>query len=207
MFKGYERIDWIHSAALRNSEERFMNLMHHFNVNNLRAAFRQLEGNKAVGVDQITKQVDQEYLEENLFKLFDEIKRGGWRPKPSREVLIPKPQGGFRPLAVGCLEDKIVQALTAKILEAIYEPLFHRHSFGFRSGKNTHQALARLYKVISQVEDNCVVVEMDIEKFFNSMDHNKLIELMETRIGDSFFLRHISRQLRNSILGENGEIR
>jgi RNA-directed DNA polymerase len=207
MFKGYERIDWIHSAALRDVDERFMNLMHHFNVNNLRAAFRQLDGSKAVGVDQITKRVYQNDLETNLFKLHDEIKRGGWRPKPSREILIPKPQGGFRPLAVGCLEDKIVQALTAKILEAIYEPVFHRHNFGFRTGKNTHQALSRLYKVVNQVAEKCVVVEMDIEKFFNSMDHSKLIELMEKRIGDSFFLRHIRRQLRNSILGEDGEVR
>ena len=205
-FKGYERLDWINSAATKRPEERCKNFMHHFSVNNLRQAFRQLDGNKAVGIDKITKKKYRENLEQNLESLADEIHRGGWRPKPSREVLIPKPQGGTRPLAIGCLEDKIVQLLGAKILEAIYEPLFHRHSYGFRPGRNTHQALARLYKVIEQRPDNCVVVEMDIEKFFNSMDHGLLIELIEKKIGDQSFLRLIRRILRNSILSEKGEL-
>jgi RNA-directed DNA polymerase len=205
-FKGYERLHWINSAALANREIRFGNLLHHFSIGNLRQAFRQIDGNKAVGIDQVTKKEYGRNLEENLAKLSDEIRRGGWRPKPSREKLIPKPQGGFRPLAIGCLEDKIAQLLMAKILEAIYEPIFHRHSYGFRAGKNTHQALARLYKVVSERPDNCVVVEMDIEKFFNSMDHGLLMELIEKRIEDQHVLRLIRRMLRNSILHENGEI-
>jgi RNA-directed DNA polymerase len=205
-FKGYERLHWINSAALADREKRFDNLLHHFTPGNLRQAFRQIDGNKAVGIDQVTKTEYGKNLEENLAKLADEIRRGGWRPKPSREKLIPKPQGGHRPLAIGCLEDKIVQLLMAKILEAIYEPSFHRHSYGFRTGRSTHQALSRLYKVISERPDNCVVVEMDIEKFFNSMDHDVLMELIEKRIGDQHALRLIRRMLRNSILHENGEI-
>ena len=185
---------------------RFRNLFHHFSIENLRQAFRQIDGNKAVGIDQVTKKQYAKDLEENLSKLCDEIRRGGWRPKPSREKLIPKPQGGYRPLAIGCLEDKIVQLLMAKILEALYEPIFHRHSYGFRSGRNTHQALSRLYKVISERPDNCVVVEMDIEKFFNSMDHDVLMEMIEKKIEDQHVLRLIRRMLRNSILHENGEI-
>jgi len=175
-------------------------------VNNLRQAFRQIDGNKAVGIDQVTKQEYGKNLEENLTKLADEIYCGGWRPKPSREKLLLKPQGGFRPIAIGCLEDKIVQLLMAKILEALYEPIFHQHSYGFRTARNTHQALARLYKVVSDRPDNCVVVEMDIEKFFNSMDHDLLMELIGKRIRDQHVLRLIRRMLRNSILHENGEI-
>ncbi len=205
-FKEYERLDWINSAAQAKHTKRFDNLLHHFNVNNLRQAFRRLDGNKAVGIDQVTKKEYEKNLEENLTKLADEIYRGGWRPKPSRERLIEKPQGGFRPLAIGCLEDKIVQTLMAKVLEAIYEPIFHRHSYGFRTRRNTHQALARLYKVVSEREETCVAVEMDIEKFFNSMDHDLLMWLIGTRIGDQHVLRLIRRMLRNSILHENGEI-
>ncbi len=205
-FKGYERLDWINSAATKDKEARFMNLMHHFSVENLRQAFRQLDGNKAVGIDGITKKQYQEKLEPNLEALSDEIARGGWRPRPSREVLIPKPQGGRRPLAIGCLEDKIVQLLTAKILEALYEPLFHRHSFGFRPGRNTHQALARLYKVIEERAETCIIVEMDIEKFFNSMDHELLMELIGKRIGDPHFLRLVRRMLRNSVLSQDGTL-
>ena len=205
-FKGYEKLDWINSAASRESTGRFMNLMHHLSVNNLRQAFQQLDGSKAVGVDGVTKKEYQKELQPNLESLADEIDRGGWRPKPSREVLIPKPQGGTRPLAIGCLEDKIVQLLMSKVLEAIYEPIFHRHSYGFRPGRNTHQALSRLYKVVQERSENCTVVEMDIEKFFNSMDHDLLLEMIEKKIGDQHFLRLLRRVLRNSILSQEGEL-
>ena len=206
LFKGYERLHWINLAALKNTETVFMNIMHHFSVENLKQAFRQLDGNKAVGIDQVTKKEYGKKLQENLGELCDEIKRGGWRPKPSREKLIPKPQGGSRPLAIGCLEDKIVQLLTAKVLEAIYEPIFHRHSYGFRPAKNSHQALTRLYKIVTEREENCVAVEMDIEKYFGSIDHEVLMDIIGKKIGDQSFLRLVRRMLRNSILHENGEI-
>jgi RNA-directed DNA polymerase len=206
-FKGYVRLDRINSAACNNKDQKFKALIAQFSVANLRQAFRCLDGSKAVGIDQITKDEYSKNLEANLLALEDEISRGGWRPKPSREVLIPKASGGTRPLAIGCLEDKIVQQLGAKILEAIYENSFHRHSYGFRPKRNTHQAIARLYKVVQEREEKCVIVEMDIEKFFNSMNHEKLIEVLSQRIEDHHFLRLIKRMLRNSILSEEGEIR
>ncbi len=179
-------------------------LMHHFNEHNFRQAFRQINGNKAAGIDQVTKREYGKNLQANIESLEVEIKRGGWRPKPSRQVLIPKPQGGLRPLAVGCLEDKLVQLVTAKILEAVFEPIFHRHSYGFRSGKSPHNALSRLYQEINRRGKHAVVVEMDIEKFFDNVNQDKLMEMIETRIKDPFFLRHLRRVLRNSILTEDG---
>jgi RNA-directed DNA polymerase len=205
-FKGYERLHRINSASITNRDERFNNLMHHFSIGNLREAFRQIHGNAAVGIDHVTKEMYAQDLEANLLELRDSIFRGGWRPQPSREKLIPKPQGGFRPLAIGCVEDKIVQLLMAKILEAIYEPIFHRHSYGFRPRRNAHHAIARMYDIISERPDKCVVVEMDIEKFFNSINHDRLMELIEQKIADPSCLRLIRRMLRNSILHENGEI-
>ena len=199
-------MDWIYSAAQRQDTTRFMHLMHHFSVKNLEQAFRQIDGNKAVGVDGITKKEYQKELQANLEKLADGVYCGGWRPKPTREVLIPKPQGGTRPLAIGCLEDKIVQLLASKILEAIYEPVFHHHSYGFRPGRSTHQALSRLYKVVKERSENCTVVEMDIEKFFNSMDQDLLMELIGKRVGDQHILRLIRRMLRNSTLSQNGDL-
>lgn len=206
-FKGYVGLDRINSAAIDRPEEKMTHLMHHLNLVNLRHGFRELDGSKASGIDQVTKLEYGKDLEENIYNLCDEIQRGGWRPKPSREVLIPKPQGGTRPLAVGCLEDKIVQNVCAKILEAIFEPEFHRHSYGFRYKRSTHQAIAQLYQQIRYRADNCVVVEMDIEKFFNSIDHEKLMAIIEERIKDQHFLRLIRRQLRNSILSVDGEIK
>jgi group II intron reverse transcriptase/maturase len=180
--------------------------MHHINVHNLRQAFRELDGNKASGVDHVTKQEYQRNLEQNLETLHERICKGGWRPKPAREGVIPKPQGGTRPLAVGCLEDKIVQTLVARILEALYEPLFHRHSYGFRRGKSAHKAVGRLYENIDRRSQSCTVVEMDIEKFFNSMDHEWLMQKLEMKIGDRHFLRLIRRLLRNSVLSADGTL-
>jgi group II intron reverse transcriptase/maturase len=205
-FEGYVKLHWIRSAAAKRRDEKVRALAHHLNPPNLRRAFRELDGSRACGVDGVTKQQYDEKLESNLRALHDSIRCGGWRPRPSREVLIPKPQGGTRPLAIGCLEDKIVQKLTARILEAIYEPLFHRHSFGFRYGKSAHGALARLHQVIRERRKNCVVVEMDIEKFFNSVDHEWLMQKLELKIADEHFLRLIRRMLRGSILHEDGTL-
>ena len=205
-FRGYVKLHWIRAAALKRRKEPVRALMHHMQTDNLRRAFRELDGNKACGVDGVTKQHYQVELESNLRDLHDNIRCGGWRPKPSREVLIPKPQGGKRPLAVGCLEDKIVQMLTARILEALYEPLFHRHSYGFRRGKSPHEALGRLYSDISARRRKCVVVEMDIEKFFNSVSHEWLLQKLKLKIADTHFLRHIHRLLRASILHEDGAL-
>lgn len=202
--KGYARLDWIHTAAQKKPGERMRNLMHHFNRTNLRRAFRTLDGSKASGIDHVTKYGYQQNLEPNLQALEQSLRGGGWRPKPAREVLIPKPQGGMRPLAVGCLEDKIVQTLTARILDAVYEPAFHRHSYGFRRGKSAHQALGRAYEVIARRKHRCTVVEMDIEKFFDSVDHDWLVRTIEERIADPHFVRLIRRMLRNSVLHEDG---
>ncbi len=206
LFKGYIGIDRINSAAVMRTTDKFTHLMHHLNEVNLRQGFRKLDGATASGIDQVTKAEYGKNLSANIENLLGEVQRGGWRPKPSREKLIPKAYGGMRPLAIGCLEDKIVQNVCAKILEAIYEPIFHRHSFGFRPGKQAHQAIARLHQEIRLRKDNCVVVEMDIEKFFNNINHDKLMELINLRIKDQHFLRLIKRMLKNSILSEDGEV-
>lgn len=206
VFKGYYRLDWINSVAKKDSKAVFRNLVHHINEDNLRQAFRGLDGAKAVGIDRVTKSEYARNLHVNIGALSSEIARGGWRPRPSREVLIPKPTGGKRPLAIGCLEDKIVQTLVAKILEAIYEPRFHRNSYGFRPGRNAHQALARIYSAINKRGKHTVVVEMDIEKFFNHIDHERMMSFVEERISDQHFLRLIRRMLRNSILSKDGKL-
>lgn len=205
-FRGYVKLHWIRAAAEKRRQEKVGSLFHHFHADNLRRAFRELDGSRACGVDGVTKEQYQVKLESNLRALQDNIRCGGWRPRPSREVLIPKPQGGTRPLAVGCLEDKVVQTLAARILEAIYEPLFHRHSYGFRRGKSPHQALGRLYSVIESRRQKCVVVEMDIEKFFNSVDHEWLLQKLKLKIADEHFLRLIGRMLRGSVLHEDGSL-
>jgi RNA-directed DNA polymerase len=135
-FKGYARLHWIHTASQKQPTMAMHSLMHHLNQVNLRRAFQGLDGKKAIGIDHVTKSEYQGNLDQNLQTLEQTLRGGGWHPKPAREVLIPKPQGGMRPLAIGCLEDKLVQTAMARILEAIYEPQFHRHSYGFRRNKS-----------------------------------------------------------------------
>jgi group II intron reverse transcriptase/maturase len=207
-FKGFSGLDGIHSAAQRLPEERRLtNLRHHVSGDNLRVAFRQLDGRKAVGIDRTSKDEYSKRLEEKLPRLTRRLRAGTFHPKPSREVLIPKTNGGWRPLAVGTVEDRMVQTLLAKIYEAVFEPIFHRHSFGFRPGKSCHGALARVHRSITERKHETWVVEMDIEKFFNTMDHGKLMTMIRTRIGDKAFLRLTENLLKGSTLGENGEIR
>lgn len=205
-FKGYARLDWIHKAAKERPGERFTSVVHHFNEPNLRRAFQELSGSKAPGIDRVTKDQYRKDLDANIEALARALREGRYRPRPSRQVLIPKPQGGTRPLAVGCLEDKIVQTLAARILEAVFEPIFSRHSYGFRHGKSAHQAVGRLYETICDRKDTCVVVEMDIEKFFDSVDHDWLMDRLATRIVDPSFLRLIRTLLRADVLKASGEL-
>ncbi len=214
LFQGYARLHFILTAAQKQPQEPMRNLMHPLNRHNRRRAYATLDGTKASGIDHVSKNDYRQHLDQNLHALGQALRGGGWRPKPAREVLIPKPQGGMRPLAVGCLEDKIVQTLLARILEAIadlraaraWEPSFHRHSYGFRRGKLAHQPLGRAYETVCQRKGRCVAVEMDIEKFFDSVDHDWLSRTLGQRIGDLRFLRRLARMLRCSTLQADGTL-
>ena len=199
---GYSRLGLIRTVAQTRPAERFTSLVHLFNVPNLRRAFQELDGTKAPGIDRVTKDQYRVDLESNLVALEKKLRNGSYRPRPSRQVLIPKPQGGTRPLAVGCLEDKIVQTLMARILEAVFEPIFSARSYGFRRGKTAHQAIGRLYESITQSQDTAVVVEMDIEKFFDSMSQSWLMQKVESRIVDPKLLRLLRILLQADVLKE-----
>lgn len=205
-FTGYVRLDWIHKVAKARPTERFTSLVHHVSEANLRRAFHELDGSKAVGIDRVTKEQYRKDLDANIKALVTSLKNGSYRPSPSRQVLIPKPQGGTRPLAVGCLQDKIVQTLAARILEAVFEPIFSDVSYGFRRNKSPHQALGRLHETVEARSGRCVVVEMDIEKFFDSMNHRLLMQGLETRIADPNFLKLIRVLLRADVLKGDGQI-
>lgn len=206
-FYGYARLHWIHSAARKRPLESVTSLKHHYSEHNLRRAFHELKGSRASGIDRVTKHGYKANLDDNIAALHARIKGGGWRPRPSREVRIPKPQGGERSLAIGNVEDKIVQTLTARILDAVYDHQFHDFSYGFRRKKSAQQALRHLHRAIRARKQSCVVVEVDIEKFFDSMEHDWLIERIEEKIQDPHFLRLIRRLLRNSVLGVDGHVR
>ena len=145
---GVESID---KRARSQPTETFTALMHHFSVENLRACFAALDGRKAPGVDGVSKDDYAQDLESNLSALAQKLQQQAYRPQPVRRVEIPKADGNMRPLGISCTEDKIVQEMVRRVLDAIYEPVFLDTSYGFRPGRSAHDALRRLnQEVMSQ---------------------------------------------------------
>jgi len=169
----------------------FNNLGHIMDKAMLRDIFQQLDGRKAVGLDGMTKTEYSKNLEENLEELLRRIRRGTYKPKPSRITEIAKEDGSMRPLAISCFEDKIVQMAITQILQAIYEPRFLNSSYGFRPNRSCHDALRALHKATFTYKDGAVV-EIDISKYFNSIPHGPLVDFLQMKISDSRFLRLVS---------------
>ena len=124
-----------------NLRQGFNCLMPHFNKESLTKCFHELNGKKAVGIDRKTKEEYGKNLESNIGNLVSKMKAMSYWPGPVREVLIPKGDGKTRPLGISNFEDKIVQLMMSKILEAIYDPIFHDFSYGFRRGRGCHDAI------------------------------------------------------------------
>lgn len=185
----------------------FTSLFHHISdVDNLRACFKSLNGRKAVGVDNVTKEEYGRRLEENLHDLSERLKRGGYRPRPSRRSYIPKSGSEKgRPLGISSFEDKIVEASVKRTLEGIYEACFEDSSYGFRPGRNQHQCLDRLGRTIQQKRVS-YVVEADVKSFFDRVNHDWTMRFLEHRIKDRRVLRLIKRMLNAGVM-EGGLVR
>jgi RNA-directed DNA polymerase len=171
----------------------------------LNASFERLAANKAPGVDGMRKAEYADGLAERLANLSARLRRLGYRSKPVRRVYIPKASGkGRRALGVPSFEDRIVQDRASQILQAIWEPEFRDCSYGFRPGRNAHQALKRLAEVIT-VERTQWVVEADIKGFFDHVTHSHLLRFLAHRIADPRFLRITRRFLKAGVL-EDGAL-
>jgi len=197
------KLSFLSVRARRNPRERFTSLVHYLTVDFLRECFRELGRNKASGVDGVTVEGYGINLEENLKDLVGRLKRKRYRPRPVRRVNIPKPKGGTRPLGIPAVEDKIVQMGVKKILEAIFEVDFMEVSYGFRPRRGSHQALEVLDQAIMRGPVNWIV-DMDIEKFFDTVEHEWMMKFLEERIADPNILRLIGRFLRSGVM-EDGK--
>lgn len=173
----------VRRAAQRDREARFSALLHHVDVDRLRAAYRALNPRAATGVDGVRWQEYGRGLEGNLLDLHVRLHRGAYRAKPSRRTYIPKPDGRQRALGVAALEDKIVQRATVEVLNAIYEVDFLGFSYGFRPGRSQHDALDALAVGIERRRVNWVL-DVDIRDYFSSLDQSWLERFLEHRIAD-----------------------
>jgi group II intron reverse transcriptase/maturase len=184
----------------------FNNLGHLINLEMLRSCHHSQDGSKAVGSDGVTKEKYQQNLEENLEGLLIKIRRGSYHPQASRIVEIQKSNGSKRPLAIACFEDKIVQEAVKRILESIYEPLFLECSHGFRPERGCHTALISLNQSLMKWECGGVL-EIDLQKYFNTIPHKQLIEILKSKISDERFLYLIIKLLKAPILNDDGSER
>lgn len=193
-------------VSLKAQDKKFVfeNLLTHFHVDSFKEAFKALDGTKARGADGISKSEYGKNLEANLLNLEQRIKRGTYRPRPKKEVLIPKANGKTRPIAISCFEDKIVDWVVSKILTQIYEPLFIKTSYGYRPRKSAHDAIkACYYSLVKNKRKH--VVEIDFSSFFNTIPHRKLMKILGKKISDNKFKGLIGRFLVGDLISRDGE--
>jgi group II intron reverse transcriptase/maturase len=202
-------LERVQQAARTDKKQRFTALLHHiYDVERLRAAYLPIKKEAAAGVDGETWEHYGENLEANLQDLSHRLTRGAYRAKPVRRAYIEKvgKPGELRPLGVPALEDKIVQRATVEVLNAIYEQDFLEFSYGFRPERSPHQALDALAVGIMTRKVNWVL-DADIRKFYDTLDHGWLVKFVEHRIADRRVVRLIQKWLKAGVLEEGKRIR
>ncbi|HLB75997.1 MAG TPA: reverse transcriptase domain-containing protein, partial [Candidatus Dormibacteraeota bacterium] len=189
--------------AQTDREARFTALLHHVSLERLVMAYRALSPKAAPGVDGVTWEDYGQNLAANLRDLHDRVHSGRYRASPSRRAYIPKADGRLRPLGVATLEDKIVQRAVVEVLNAVYEADFLGFSYGFRPGRNPHQALDALTAGIYRKKVNWVL-DADIRDFFGQLDRDWLGKFLGHRIADKRVLRLIGKWLAAGVI-EDGK--
>ena len=189
----------IAQLSKENPNMVFTSVGHLINKEMLKDCHDKMDGNKAVGIDGITKEDYGRNLEENLEKLVESLKRKSYKPKPAKRVEIPKDNGKTRPLSIYCYEDKLVQEALRRILEAVFEPHFYDEMMGFRPNRSCHKALRKLNVMIMR-EKTSYVLDADIKGFFDHLDHEWIIRFVESRIKDPNITQLLRRFLKAGIM-------
>lgn len=193
----------VNEVARRDKKARFTALLHHVDVAALDRSFRRIRRRASAGVDGETVASYERELDARLRDLHVRLHTGRYRPKPVRRVFIPKADGGRRPLGIPTLEDKIVQGAVAEVLSAIYEADFVGLSYGFRPGRGPQHALMALREGMMTQYVNWVL-DADIRRFFDSVDHEWLLRMVAHQIADQRVLRLIRGWLKAGVM-EGGE--
>ena len=189
----------ISQLSSENPDMVFTSIGHLIGKEMLKDCHRKMDGDKAVGIDGVTKEEYGRKLEENLEKLVERLKKKSYKPRPARRVEIPKGNGKTRPLSIYCYEDKLVQEALRRILETVFEPHFYDEMMGFRPKRGCHQAIRRL-NVMLEMRPTNYVLDADIKSFFNHIDHEWAVRFIESRIKDPNIIRLVRRMLKAGII-------
>lgn len=188
------------SSALNGNRHLPINLMEQIcSITNMQRAFRQVKGNKGTaGVDGMTVYELEAYLSKHNEDIRHQLLQGLYKPQPVLEVMIPKPDGGERQLGIPTVVDRYIQQAIAQILNPIFDPTFSESSYGYRPTRSAHQALQA---ASAYVQDGRVwVVDLDLEKFFNRVNHDILMSLLAKRLADKRLLKLIRRYLEKGTM-------
>jgi group II intron reverse transcriptase/maturase len=187
------------NRARNEPSARFHSLAHLIDVPALARAFQKLRPDAAVGVDGVTKERYGERLGRNLVELHERLRAKRYRHQPIRRVNIPKDDGGTRPLGISAFEDKIVQEAIREVLSAVYEEDFLPGSYGYRPGRGAHDAIRALNNAAMKGWANWIL-EADLRRFFDSVPHPRLMELLRERVPDGSLLRLVGKCLHVGVL-------
>ena len=194
----------IRMLAEANPDLVFTSLAHRIDPFLLRKSFRQLRKNESTGVDKITAKQYAVNLDENLYNLYQRLRRGQYVATPVKRVWVDKEDGKKRPIGITALEDKIVQKAVATILGVVYEPIFHDFSHGFRPGHSQHKALHELREKCRKLNINWIL-SADITGLFDNIAHHLLRDTIRLRVNDGGIFRLIGKWLKAGV-AEGGEI-
>lgn len=198
------KLERIAKLAQCTRDKPLTTLAHHIDLQWLREAYRRTRKDGAPGVDGQTAEQYTADLEGNLQRLLDRAKSGTYKAPPVRRVYIPKGNGEMRPLGIPTFEDKVLQRAVAMVLEAVYEQEFLDGSYGFRPGRSAHQALDALHGEAMRMSGGWVV-ELDIRKYFDTIDHGQLREVLRHRVRDGVILRLVDKWLHAGVM-EDGAL-
>jgi group II intron reverse transcriptase/maturase len=167
----------------------------------MRQAFKAVKRNRgAAGIDKVSIGMFEQNIDANLAALQRDLKQGTFTPKPLRRVFIPKDAQGkkLRPLGIPAVRDRVAQEVIRRLLEPIFEPLFHDCSFGFRPGRSCHQAIERVLSF--HEEGNCVTLDADISGFFDNIPHQLIVAAVASEVADGNILRTIEKFLAAGVM-------
>lgn len=187
-------------SICKEERNQTMNLLEQVtSFGNLQKAYKQVRRNGGSGgVDQMSIEEFGDWLGKHYQELQSDILQGNYEPQMVRGIKIPKPKGGFRQLGIPTIKDRVVQQAISQVLQPVFDPKFSPNSYGFRPKRNAHQALQQACKCVKSGKTK--VVDLDLAKFFDEVNHQRLMWLLSTRIGDKRLLQLIAKILKTDIL-------